>query len=137
MRILHTMLRVGDLQRSIKFYQEVLGMRLLRTSENPEYKYSLAFDFAIFDSYDNLLSLIEYDGEQHFKSMEYFGGEESFKKTIKRDEIKDKYCKKNNIPLLRITLIDEDGSTTFLKIGSNLFRLSYIKGCIIVVPRLM
>ena len=43
MRILHTMLRVGDLQRSIKFYQEVLGMRLLRTSENPEYKYSLAF----------------------------------------------------------------------------------------------
>ena len=43
MRILHTMLRVGDLQRSIKFYQEMLGMRLLRTSENPEYKYSLAF----------------------------------------------------------------------------------------------
>ncbi len=43
MRILHTMLRVGDLQPSIKFYQEVLGMRLLRTSENPEYKYSLAF----------------------------------------------------------------------------------------------
>lgn len=43
MRILHTMLRVGDLQRSVKFYQEVLGMRLLRTSENPEYKYSLAF----------------------------------------------------------------------------------------------
>lgn len=43
MRILHTMLRVGDLERSIKFYQDVLGMRLLRTSENPEYKYSLAF----------------------------------------------------------------------------------------------
>jgi len=43
MRILHTMLRVGDLQRSIQFYQDVLGMRLLRTSENPEYKYSLAF----------------------------------------------------------------------------------------------
>jgi lactoylglutathione lyase len=37
------MLRVGDLERSIKFYQEVLGMRLLRTSENPEYQYSLAF----------------------------------------------------------------------------------------------
>lgn len=43
MRILHTMLRVGDLDRSIKFYQDVLGMRLLRTSENPEYQYSLAF----------------------------------------------------------------------------------------------
>jgi len=37
------MLRVGDLQRSIDFYTNVLGMKLLRTSENPEYKYSLAF----------------------------------------------------------------------------------------------
>jgi lactoylglutathione lyase len=43
MRILHTMLRVGDLQRSIDFYTKVLGMKLLRTSENPEYKYNLAF----------------------------------------------------------------------------------------------
>jgi lactoylglutathione lyase len=37
------MLRVGDLQRSIDFYTNVLGMNLLRTSDNPEYKYSLAF----------------------------------------------------------------------------------------------
>ena len=43
MRILHTMLRVGNLQRSIDFYTQVLGMKLIRTSENPEYKYSLAF----------------------------------------------------------------------------------------------
>ncbi|AZT24708.1 TPA: lactoylglutathione lyase [Salmonella enterica] len=43
MRLLHTMLRVGDLQRSIAFYTNVLGMKLLRTSENPQYKYSLAF----------------------------------------------------------------------------------------------
>ena len=43
MRILHTMLRVGDLQRSIDFYTKVLGMRLLRTTDNPEYKYTLAF----------------------------------------------------------------------------------------------
>ena len=43
MRILHTMLRVGDLQRSIDFYTNVLGMKLLRVSENPEYKYTLAF----------------------------------------------------------------------------------------------
>jgi len=43
MRILHTMLRVGDLQRSIDFYTKVLGMKLLRTSENTEYKYTLAF----------------------------------------------------------------------------------------------
>jgi len=43
MRLLHTMLRVGDLQRSIDFYTKVLGMKLLRTSENTEYKYTLAF----------------------------------------------------------------------------------------------
>ena len=43
MRFLHTMLRVGNLQRSIDFYTKVLGMKLLRTSENPEYKYTLAF----------------------------------------------------------------------------------------------
>ena len=43
MRILHTMLRVGDLQRSIDFYTKVLGMKLLRTTDRPEQKYSLAF----------------------------------------------------------------------------------------------
>jgi lactoylglutathione lyase len=43
MRLLHTMLRVGDLQRSIRFYTEVMGMTLLRTSENPSQNYSLAF----------------------------------------------------------------------------------------------
>ena len=43
MRILHTLLRVGDLQRSIDFYTNVLGMKLLRTSDNPEYQYTLAF----------------------------------------------------------------------------------------------
>ena len=43
MRILHTMLRVGDLQRSIRFYTEALGMKVLRTTDRPEQKYSLAF----------------------------------------------------------------------------------------------
>ena len=43
MRLLHTMLRVGNLERSVKFYTEVLGMKLLRTTDRPEQKYSLAF----------------------------------------------------------------------------------------------
>ena len=43
MRMLHTMLRVGDLDRSIQFYTEVLGMRLLRRSDRPDQKYTLAF----------------------------------------------------------------------------------------------
>jgi lactoylglutathione lyase len=43
MQILHTMLRVGDLNRSIDFYTGVLGMRVLRTTDRPEQKYRLAF----------------------------------------------------------------------------------------------
>lgn len=43
MRILHTMLRVGNMDRSVKFYTEVLGMNLLRTTDRPEQKYTLAF----------------------------------------------------------------------------------------------
>jgi lactoylglutathione lyase len=43
MRILHTMLRVGDLDRSLRFYTEVLGMQLLRTTDRPDQKYTLAF----------------------------------------------------------------------------------------------
>ena len=43
MRLLHTMLRVGDMQRSVDFYTRVMGMKLLRTTDRPEQKYSLAF----------------------------------------------------------------------------------------------
>lgn len=43
MRLLHTMLRVGNLQRSIDFYTQVMGMQLLRTTDRPEQQYSLAF----------------------------------------------------------------------------------------------
>ncbi|MEX2241256.1 MAG: lactoylglutathione lyase [Burkholderiales bacterium] len=43
MRILHTMLRVGDMQRSVDFYTQVLGMKVLRTTDRPEQKYALTF----------------------------------------------------------------------------------------------
>ncbi|WP_455217095.1 lactoylglutathione lyase [Kaarinaea lacus] len=43
MRLLHTMIRVGNLDRSIRFYTEVLGMRLLRRQDYPQGKYTLAF----------------------------------------------------------------------------------------------
>jgi len=43
MKFLHTMLRVGDLGRSIDFYTRILGMRVLRTRDVPEYRYTLAF----------------------------------------------------------------------------------------------
>ncbi len=43
MKFLHTMLRVGDMQRSVDFYTRILGMRVLRTRDVPDYKYSLTF----------------------------------------------------------------------------------------------
>ena len=43
MQLLHTMLRVGDLQRSIDFYTKTIGMDLLRTTDRPDQKYTLAF----------------------------------------------------------------------------------------------
>ena len=51
MRMLHTMLRVGDMKRSVDFYTKVLGMKLLRTTDRPEQKYSLAF--VGYDSEEN------------------------------------------------------------------------------------
>ena len=43
MRLLHTMLRVGNMERSVKFYTEVLGMKVLRTTDRPDQKYALTF----------------------------------------------------------------------------------------------
>lgn len=43
MQLLHTMIRVGNLQRSIDFYTKIMGMKLLRTTDRPDQKYSLAF----------------------------------------------------------------------------------------------
>lgn len=65
----------------------------------------LPFDFAIFDSNNNLKFLIEYDGEQHFKPWRFkddVKAKEKLKKVQHNDYIKNTYCLKNNIPLLRI-----------------------------------
>ena len=53
-----------------------------------------------------MIILIEFDGEQHFEPVEYFGGEEKFLIQKERDKRKNKYCEENNIPLLRIPYLD-------------------------------
>ena len=63
------------------------------------YKKYLFFDFYLPEY--NIC--IEYDGEQHFKSVEYFGGEKTFEENKIRDNIKNEYCKNNNIHLIRIS----------------------------------
>ena len=74
-------------------------------SKMPQYNVSrLSFD-AFLPKYN---VAIEYDGEQHFKPTEFFGGEEGLRRTIERDEIKNRYCKDNNIILYRISYKDRD-----------------------------
>lgn len=67
-------------------------------------KMALPFDFAIFDK-EKLLMLIEYDGMQHFKPIEWFGGKDKFEIQKKYDNIKNDYCKTNGIYLLRINYL--------------------------------
>jgi hypothetical protein len=64
-------------------------------------KYVLKFDFAVFDA-DKLICLIETDGEQHYKAVDYFGGIDGLFITQKRYTIKNEYCIMNNIPLIRL-----------------------------------
>lgn len=63
----------------------------------------LRFDFGIYNSKNELLCLIEYDGKQHEEDVgyKYFG--ESYNKTVTHDSIKNEYCKNNNYKLLRIS----------------------------------
>jgi len=66
MRILHTMLRVGDLQRSLDFYTNVLGMRLLRQKDYPEGEFTLAFVGYGDESDDAALELTYNWGTDHY-----------------------------------------------------------------------
>ncbi|MDM0587719.1 hypothetical protein QTH25_13160 [Clostridium perfringens] len=66
--------------------------------EDCKYKQLLPFDFYI----SNYNLCIEFDGRQHFESFEFYGGEQEFKLTQIRDEIKNNYCKDNGVKLIRI-----------------------------------
>ncbi|WNF07264.1 hypothetical protein [Brevibacillus borstelensis] len=70
-------------------------------------RYPLPFDFAVLNK-DKIILLIEYDGEQHFKPIKFFGGEKDFEIRKKRDKIKEDYCKSNNLRLLRINYTQEN-----------------------------
>ncbi|WEG18463.1 hypothetical protein PQ478_08265 [Alkalihalophilus pseudofirmus] len=84
----------------------------------------LPFDFAIFDKQGNLAFLIEYDGIQHFEPRDIWGGQASFIKTKRNDEIKTNYCLENNLKLIRIPYLDynniEEILDESLNINSNI-----------------
>lgn len=68
----------------------------LKNSQN----HYLRFDFGIYNNENQLKGLIEYNGEQHYKSIECWGGESQLKKQQEHDKLKLEYCENNNIPLL-------------------------------------
>lgn len=89
--------KIGDYLDSI----EGLEIELQYKFSDCRSKNLLPFDFTIFKD-EQLKLIIEYDGKHHFKIIEYFGGENGYKGTKKRDGIKTNYCKAKGIPLLRI-----------------------------------
>lgn len=73
MRLLHTMLRVGNLQTSIDFYSNLMGMKLLRQSENKEYQYTLAF-IGYGDELDTTVLELTYNwGKTEYNMGDAFG----------------------------------------------------------------
>ena len=69
-------------------------------------KGQLRFDFAIFDKENNLIELIEFDGRQHFLDYTPWNGSDKLEDRKRRDEIKNEYCKNNNLKLIRISYKD-------------------------------
>ena len=62
----------------------------------------IRYDFAIFDKNNNVICLIEYNGQQHYSAIDYFGGEDKFKQQQLRDNLKRNYCLSHKIPLIEI-----------------------------------
>ena len=89
-----------------------------------KYKLKLPFDFAIYLK-DGSFVLIEFQGIQHYKSRELFGGDKAFKLTQKRDQIKRDYCENNNITLLEIPYWKFDNIDQIL--NDNLLPLDLMK----------
>ena len=82
--------------------------------KNPKTNYWLKSDFAILNKDSEPILILEYDGEQHFKPVEIFGGEKSLKATQYRDYVKNEYCKENNIPFLRFNYKQSENDITDL-----------------------
>lgn len=103
----------------IKSFLDECNIDYLREFKIPNCvnKFPLPFDFAIFDKSEKLYCLLEYDGILHYEDK--FENQREFKLTKKRDKIKTKYCKDNNIKLIRIPYWEFSNIETLL--AKNLF----------------
>jgi len=83
---------------------EYIRQKTFENCRNPNTNFKLKFDFYI----PRYNYCIEYDGEQHSKPIDYFGGEYALNNTKFRDDIKTKYCQDNNIKLIRINYLEKE-----------------------------
>lgn len=88
-------------EKNINFKKEYVFLDLLNNNQK-----NLRFDFAILNSNNQPIALIEFNGIQHYEISDYFGGEEYFIQLQTNDKLKNIYCQKNNIPLLTIPYYD-------------------------------
>ncbi|KAA9007234.1 hypothetical protein F4V43_01740 [Paenibacillus spiritus] len=92
-------------EEKISKYLNKKGIVFEREVTFPDLKIAsfLRYDFGLYGSDNKLKALIEYDGKHHFEQIEFWGGEEGFKKVLERDKIKNNYAISNGIPLTRIS----------------------------------
>lgn len=91
-------------ENKIRKYLESINIKfeMEKSFKDCKYKLPLKFDFVIYNE-DNTISIIEFDGKQHFKEINFMGGKEGYEIRKKRDSIKNEYCKNKNIDMLRIS----------------------------------
>ena len=108
---------IGELK--IKTLLEIKGIRFIRQKRFKDCrdKYPLSFDFYLPDY--NVC--IEFQGEQHFKSVEFWGGDEGLKDRQIKDKIKEEYCKEKNVRLIPINFNDD----IEIKLGKSLLKSIY------------
>jgi len=87
-------------ERFVALALDRMGIRSVRQKRFPTCRDTrpLRFDFFI----PKLTLLVEYDGQQHFQTIDHWGGDESFKQAVRRDSIKTKWAKRNGYRLIRI-----------------------------------
>lgn len=79
----------------------------------------LRFDFAIFNNNNKLIQLIEFDGQQHFRPVPQFGGQEAFERIQYNDKRKNEYCERNHIKLVRINYTNTNIKFEDLEVNIN------------------
>lgn len=98
-------LKIEDIlvDHGLKFQKEYIFPKLISSSGRP-----LRFDFAIFDDDGQIDFLVEFQGEQHYTSVDHFGGQRHLQKQKFNDMKKREFCLKNNYVLVAIPFWDYD-----------------------------